>query len=200
MVAPRLSVEEALAKWDPDVPSGWERPGSPPARDAAERERAEVLRLFPLDSWQSLPLERYALTGDHTTFCYLMEFGTPSLGGIGGGSARKHLIYKRSADGSWYFDRRFSSLEEAWESVRSGFTRLFELVNRGEFAGLDAEPLNWAPSLTGKAVFTYFPDAIVPIYSHAAQQHFWQLLDGQGEVAWGRDEVRWLEHTNPVGK
>lgn len=178
MVAPRKSLADALAAWDPASVSL--------KLAAAEEQRLSVERLFPMDGWTNLPVERYALGGDHETFCYLMEFATPELGGIGGGSARKHLIYRRSSDGSWYFDRRFASLEEAWASVREGFVRMFDFVSRGDFSALEGrESWNWAPALVGKAVYTYFPDAIVPIYSHAAQQHFWELLGGQGKVPWG---------------
>lgn len=151
----------------------------------AAAERMVVLASFPSEVWPSLPRERYALGGGKDTWCYLMEFGTPELGGIGGGSARKHLIYRRASDGSWYYDRRFDSVEQTWDRVRAGFVKVFEMAAGGDLSSVwSVEPTNWAPSLVGKSVFTYFPDLLVPIYSHAHQQHFWELLGGDGEVPW----------------
>lgn len=178
MGAPKLTLQEALAGWDP----------APVAAQlaAAAQQRAEVLRLHPLDGWSALPVEQYALGGDHETFCYLMEFGTPDLGGIGGGSARKHLIYRRSQDGSWYVDKRLPSLPDGWNRVRDGFVRALDLAASRDYAALESvEPLNWAPALSAKTLATYFPNDFVPISSHTAQQHFWTLLDGDGEIGWG---------------
>ena len=140
-----------------------------------------------------LAVERYALGGDHETFCYLMEFGSPALGGIGGGSARKHLIYRKSQDGSWYFDRRFTSLEGGWDAVRTGFVRAFEMAEQRDYGSLEGVvPLNWAPALAAKTLSVYFPNDFLPIFSHTAQQHFWELLGGAGDIGWGATGARQL--------
>lgn len=170
-------VQEALAAWD--------RSDVLVERQQAAAERAAVLAAFPLDGWPELSRERYGLGGGKDTWCYLMEFGTPALGGIGGGSARKHLIYRKASDSSWYYDRRFDSVEQAWERIRTGFVKVFEMAASGDLSSVWlVEPTNWAPSLVGKSVFTYFPDLLVPTYSHVHQQHFWDLLGGEGEVPW----------------
>lgn len=185
MVAPKLTLQEALTGWDPTPVAA--------RLAAAAQQRAEVLRLHPLDGCSELPVERYALGGDRETFCYLMEYGTPDLGGIGGGSARKHLIYRRSHDGSWYVDNRLPSLADGWNRVRNGFVRALDLASSRDFAALESvEPLNWAPALSAKTLATYFPDGFVPISSHTAQQHFWALLDGEGEIGWGATGSRQL--------
>jgi GTPase subunit of restriction endonuclease len=185
MVAPRQTLGEAL--------EGWDSASVATRLTAAEQQRAEVERLFPRDGWRTLPVERYALGGDHETFCYLMEFGSPDLGGIGGGSARKHLIYRKSEDGSWYVDKRFPSLEEGWAKVRDGFVRALALAEQGDYASLErVEPLNSAPALTAKTLSVYFPREFLPIFSHTAQQHFWALLGGEGDVGWGATGSRQL--------
>lgn len=75
------------------------------AASAAEEERKQVLSQFPLEDWAELPLERYALgqaapPGAGPTYCRLMEFGTPHLGSIKGGSAAKHIMYHH-VSGEW---------------------------------------------------------------------------------------------------
>src|ERR1044072_4893083 len=72
---------------------------------AAEDERKQVLAQFPLAEWATLPLERYALgqstpPGSGSAYCRLMEFGTPHLGSIKGGSAAKHIMYHH-VSGEW---------------------------------------------------------------------------------------------------
>lgn len=65
--------------------------------ERAERQRAEALQRFPLDSWPQMPLERYAvgLEDSTGTFCYWMEFGTVEMGSIRGGL----IAFHRPEDG-----------------------------------------------------------------------------------------------------
>jgi hypothetical protein len=52
-------------------------------------------------------------------------------------------------------------------------------VAGGDFDGLgDVAPVDRAPALTTKAASVYFPDALMPIASHAHLEHFWVLLGG----------------------
>ena len=135
-----------------------------------------------------MPVERYALGTEHSSdsYCYAMEFGTPHLGSISGGSSRKLLIFKRRDTGEWWFDRRFSTLDEAWTATRAAFVRALDLAAAGNLLEIgDLEPINWAPALTTKTIQTYFPDQLLWINSHAHLEHFWALLKGEGDIAWG---------------
>ena len=90
-------LAEAVSLWDREVDREFRR--------EADAQRTLVTSLYPIDSWPSLTLDRYALGTDvDDSYCKLMEFRTQALGGIGGGSALKHLIYRKS-DGSWYHPR-----------------------------------------------------------------------------------------------
>jgi 5-methylcytosine-specific restriction protein B len=174
------TLEEALA--------AWSRSGDAKGVKAAEAQRADVLARFPRESWPNMSVERYALGTEHSTesYCYAMEFATPELGSISGGSSRKLLIFKRRGTGEWWFDRRFSTLEEAWTATRAGFVRALELAAAGDFVAIgDIEPINWAPALTTKTIHTYFPDQLLPINSHTHLEHFWALLKGEGDIPWG---------------
>ena len=69
------------------------------------------------------------------SFCRWMEFRTPHVASIKGGSALKHLIFQR-AEGGWYFEKKYSSVEDAWTEVRSGFVEAFRLAAAGQFTGI----------------------------------------------------------------
>ncbi|MEP7228030.1 MAG: AAA family ATPase, partial [Gemmatimonadales bacterium] len=166
-------LEEAVALWDRE-----------PDQDLigeAEQQRGGVLGRFPIHEWPELPLERYALgTTVDDSFCKLMEFRTPALGGIGGGSALKHLIYQKG-DGSWYYRPEYANEGDAWDAVRAGFVRGFELAREGRWDDIDEVPsIKPAASLRGKSFFTYFSEQLLPIYATGFQAHFFKLLGGQG--------------------
>jgi 5-methylcytosine-specific restriction protein B len=187
-VDPKIPIEQALKEWDRDAIQKY--------LDAAEREREDVLKRFPLEAWADLPLDRYALGvegGD--TFCWWMEFGTQDMGSIRGGSAKKHLIYRKSDGSGWYWvdHNRYPSVEAAWDAVRAGFVQAFDLAKSGRWAEIgDIYPLSTATTLSGKAVYTYFPGELIPIFAHPAQEHFHRLLWGTGTIPSGAPGSRRL--------
>lgn len=166
--------------------TAWDRAVDRPAIAAAATERERVRELFPIDLWPTLPLDRYALgTGIGDAFCKVMEFNTPALGGIGGGSAKKHLIYRKS-DGTWYHRAEYANEIEAWDAVRGGFVRGFGLAQAGEWAEIDAIPaIANASSLRGKTFSVYFPEESIPIFSTGYQNHYYKLLGGEGPISDG---------------
>src|SRR4051794_19175250 len=130
MPEPKMPLQEAIEKWD--GVSGWGATGSP------DEERARVLELFPLEAWPNMPVDRYALgTGDKQTFCYLLEFATPDLGSIGGGSSRKHLVYRKSETQQWWFDNKYSSVDDAWTAVRAAFIKVFDAAAAGNMDAIE---------------------------------------------------------------
>ena len=165
---------EAVANWDRDRDRAF--------TDAADQQRALVMERFPIEQWPNLPLERYALGTDvDDSFCKLLEFRTQALGGIGGGSALKHMIYRKS-DGTWYHRPEYGSVDQAWEAVRTGFVRGFELASRGEWSAIDEIPaIQPGASLRAKTYATYFLEHHVPFYGTHWQAHFYRALGGQGE-------------------
>jgi len=132
----------------------------------AEEERHAFTLAYPLEAWNDLSLEQYALGQGgkgKPTVSYLLEFGTQHLGSIGGGDSRKHVIYRRKEDQSWYFPSRFSSVDEAWASLRASFLEAFEAAKRGDWQKIDQlDPLYNAPMVRQKTLHIYFPDEILP--------------------------------------
>src|SRR3954451_17450107 len=98
---------------------------------SAEVQRGLTLERFPRDGCPTMTLDQYALgQADHPeSFCRWMEFRTTDIGSIKGGSARKHHIYFQSEADTWWFEKRYATVNEAWAAVRSGFVDAFELAD-----------------------------------------------------------------------
>ncbi|MGW1170871.1 AAA family ATPase [Streptomyces sp. NPDC002550] len=172
------------------------------AESAAEDERKQVLSLFPLEAWRTLPLERYALgqaapAGSGPTYCRLMEFGTPRLGSIKGGSAAKHIMYHH-VSGEWRLAAPLRGMDpqDAWAELRGQFVRAFDAVAAGDFDAVDdLELLRFGPTLVTKSLATYFPQHFLPVYAAEHLRRFVALLGGTAESdapAW-RSNRRLLE-------
>lgn len=170
---------------------------------AAEDERKQVLSQFPLEEWAELPLERYALgqgapPESGPTYCRLMEFGTPHLGSIKGGSAAKHIMYRHNS-GEWKLAAPLRGMDpqDAWAELRGQFVRAFDAVGAGDFEALDElEVLRYGPALVTKTLATYFPEHFLPIYAGEHLRRFVALLLGdadQGDASAWRINRRLLK-------
>ena len=182
--------------------AAFDRSSVPDSGTAAEDERKQVLSQFPLEEWPTLPLSRYALgqaaeSGSGPTYCRLMEFGTPNLGSIKGGSAAKHIMYHHNS-GEWRVAAPLRGMEpqEAWEELRGQFVRAFEAVSAADFEAVDdLEALRFGPTLVTKSLATYFPEHFLPIYAGEHLRRFVGLLGGSSQPdapAW-RNNRRLLE-------
>jgi 5-methylcytosine-specific restriction protein B len=185
--SPDLSFDEAAEKFD--------RAAIRASVEAAESERLEIVTRFPIEDWSSMALERYAL-GTPTSadsFCRWMEFRTPNIASIKGGSALKHMIYRRKDDGTWYFEKKYGSVEEAWQSVRGGFVDALQLASQGRWEEIgQLTSISAAIALSTKTVYCYFPEELLPVCSGSHQDHFWKLLGGEGSVNHGVPAARRL--------
>ncbi|WP_210436799.1 McrB family protein [Nocardia rhamnosiphila] len=149
----------------------------------AHEQRTFVQKAFPLDDWPTLPLERYALGMNGESFCRTLEYGTPALGSISGGSAAKHIMF-RHRTGEWRLATSLAgmSVDEAWQHLRKQFVTAFEIAQRGDFAELDdLDVLLSGPALVTKSLATYFPQHFLPIYSAAHLRHYIEVLRGVPE-------------------
>ncbi|MER7743127.1 AAA family ATPase [Streptomyces sp. NPDC096538] len=169
-------LHEALAAFD--------RNGRAGELDAMQAAARQVNEEFPWEDWPALPLERYALgQGDSARarpYCYLLEFGTKALGTIAGGSSAKHLIYRRSRDGSWWHDTRYTDEQEAWREVRAGIIAAVTAAREGRIADIDTiDAIRSGPSLVAKTLRIYAPDVSLPVYGNDVVRHFLQQLTGE---------------------
>ncbi|MDP1571931.1 MAG: AAA family ATPase [Vicinamibacterales bacterium] len=170
----QTTLEQAIQSFD--------RSAVAPVEAAAEKARAEILSRFPMEAWPDLPLERYALgQPDSTdTYCRWLEYDSTDLGSIAGGSAQKHIIFKRKHKSGWYFPQRFKSVEEAWEALRADFVTLLARASEDRWQELaELLPFQFGPALTLKTLHIYFPDRILPVYSRDHLTHFRYRLTGE---------------------
>jgi 5-methylcytosine-specific restriction protein B len=168
----RNSIIEVLTSWDRVTV----------AKRAAEAEqlRRQFVERFPLDNWADLQLEEYALgQGSQDNVSYWMEYKTTPIGSIKGGSAFKHLIF-RSSDGSWRYPQQFTSADEAWTAIRSGFVEMFNLARQGQFDDVDdIKVLTSASALRAKLLYVYFPEDLVPVSGKDDMDHFLRAIGDQ---------------------
>ncbi|WP_433795629.1 AAA family ATPase [Actinoplanes sp. CA-252034] len=167
-----------------------ERPDSKEWLARAASEREQILDHFPLSRWPELGLAEYALgTGAKDPYCKVLEFWSPHLGSIRGGSAKKHIIFFRRHDDEWWLSGTLAdtSAEEAWERLRGQFVEAFAAAGAGDFDRLDElELLAHGPALVTKSLSVYFPDEFLPIYSAAHLRKYIALLGADPETgsAW----------------
>ena len=161
-----VNFSEAISSYDRSIDSESIALG--------EKERKRITELFPRSSWASMPIEKYALgqSGSENTFCAWLEYKSAHLGSISGGSAKKLLIYKKKTGEGWYFDPSYGSVEKAWEEVREGFVRAFDLAEAGDWASIDQLKSIFAGSaLRVKTRHIYFPDRVLPVASRPHLLH-----------------------------
>jgi 5-methylcytosine-specific restriction protein B len=153
-----VELEEALAEYLPHREA--ERP-------KLEAQRSAFLKRFPLESWPELTLDDYALNSPdyRNSYSYFLEWGTPDLGSIAGGSAHKHVIFKRNS-GEWAYPSGWGNVESAWEALKAGFIKMFALAQQGDWTSTsEIDILRGARVVRLKSLFLYFPDEVLPVNS-----------------------------------
>jgi 5-methylcytosine-specific restriction protein B len=174
MATPAKPLSRALAEFD--------RAARTDQIAEVDREIAQVVRDFPLDAWPTMPLERYALGTDvyQDSFCHRMEFGTGALCSMRGGSAAKHIIFRRKKEGVWRYPSDYGDEQDAWENVRAGFIEAFDTIQAGRISDIDTiASIRPGPALTAKAISCYFPGALVPVTSRNHVRAFIFHLSGE---------------------
>lgn len=168
--AQHQSIIDALKTWD---------------QEATDKRVAEATALregfvnrFPRSAWPALSLENYALgLGNNDVVSYWLEFKTKLVASMSGGSAHKHLIFRRAADDAWQYPKEYTSVEEAWNAVRTGFVEILDLASQGQFDDTDdVKVLTGAQAARTKLLYLYFPDDLVPVTSKEAIDHFLHAL------------------------
>ncbi len=140
-----------------------------------ERQHDEFLEAFPRSAWESMTLDRYALGTANTreSYSYALEWGTPDLGSIRGGSSLKHVIFKRRKDGEWHYPVAYPDVDKAWGALRGDFKTLLDYADQGQWGDLTSlSALQGATVVTLKTLSLYFPHDVLPIHSQEHLKHF----------------------------
>lgn len=177
-----------MPELSPELRAALEEHGRPANFDIAaqaEQERADLLRRFPVEVWPSMRLENYALgsAAEPVPYCAMLEYRTPHLGSIKGGSARKHIIYRRKS-GQWWLAAPLEGLEplEAWERLRAQFAGAITAAIDGRLDEIARfELLNAGPALVTKTLAVYAPDQFLRIYSADHLRWFIKLFGATPE-------------------
>lgn len=158
--------------------------------EKAQLERQEILARFPISGWSDMPLEKYALGTPNSSesFCRWIEFNTPHLGSMRGGSATKHLIYKHLSKPGWYFyPPSMKDENEAWQAIRGDFIKAFQFAKEGSWEQIDQLPyLLGARALKIKALHIYFRNDLIAVTSTEHMRYFLERLG-----AWKEEMARW---------
>jgi 5-methylcytosine-specific restriction enzyme B len=164
------SIIDALNTWDNQAT------GKRVAEATALRE--QFVSRFPKPVWPAMPVEDYALgQGNNDVVSYWLEFKTKPVASMSGGSAHKHLIFKRASEDVWQYPKEYTSLQEAWSAVRAGFVEIVNLASQGQFDETDdVKVLTGAQAARAKLLYLYFPDELIPVTSKEAIDHFLHAL------------------------
>lgn len=161
-----------------DALSTWDRKATDKRVAEASALRDQFVKRFPQSAWPVMTVEEYALgQGNSDVVSYWLEFKTKRVASMSGGSAHKHLIFKRSAQGVWQYPNDYTSIDEAWGAVRKGFVEILGLAAQGQFDETDdVKVLTGAQAVRAKLLFLYYPDELIPLTSKAVIDHFLQSL------------------------
>lgn len=160
-----------------------------PAVNEAEVQRQETLSRYPREAWPHLDLRDYAVgqADRQDTLCRWMEFQTPYIGSIRGGSSRKLIIYKHRDKPGWYHPPQYDDEQEAWRAVRKGFVDAIGLGEQERWPEIEGlEPLHSGAALLLKVLWTHFPDELLPICS---REHLRQFLRDLGDETGAVDQA-----------
>ena len=138
-----------------------------------------------------MQLSSYALGqgNKQESFCWWLEFGTPHIGSIKGGSARKHIIYKQ-ASGEWWFDRQtYKTEQEAWAAARAGFVDAFAKAQKAEWDAVDGLSRLCEQHCGRKHLYAIFLTTCCPISIYHIV-HFLHLLGNKEANTKGYEVVR----------
>ncbi len=143
-----------------DALNTWDRPATDKRVAEAIGLREEFVNRFPISAWPEMPVENYALgQGDNDVVSYWLEFKSKPVASMSGGSAHKHLIFKRAAEDVWQYPKEYASIEAAWGAVRGGFVEILDLASQGRFDDTDdVKVLTGAQAVRAKLLYLYFPD------------------------------------------
>lgn len=112
----------------------------PDGFDSSQRNKDHQMFVtrFPMENITNIQLDEYVAgkpdpqTGlvNKSTYCYLLEFGLPSFGGIGGRHAGKFGIHYNKKLNEYVYDKRkYSSPEEAFNHIKGEISKILEAGN-----------------------------------------------------------------------
>ena len=130
---------------------------------------------FPLETLDTMSLEKYTNLNKKDSFCYWLETITSTLGSIWGGSSYKFGIYKYNVspkrnDNNYIHDEEYAWLakygrnkDEAFEKIKSIIGQIANAANNGNFQEIDS--LDLGDAFKWKIAFLYSNKSLVSIFN-----------------------------------
>ena len=130
---------------------------------------------FPLETLDTMSLEKYTNLNKKDSFCYWLETITSTLGSIWGGSSYKFGIYKYNVspkrnDNNYIHDEEYAWLakygrnkDEAFEKIKSIIGQIANAANNGDFQVIDS--LDLGDAFKWKIAFLYSNKSLVSIFN-----------------------------------
>lgn len=158
-----------------DAVAKFDRTLLAPVLSQYAQQMGEMEKRFPVSSWESMPLRKYALghAESEDSFCRWCEFKTTVVGSIRGGASQKLIIFKRKSRPGWHFPTQFTDEESAWKELRAGFVRSIELAREGKWEEIESLlQMQYGPALGTKMLHFYFPQEVLSVFSGQHLRHF----------------------------
>lgn len=124
----------------------------------------EFLKQFPYDKVEQMAVIDYALGWQvQSSFCWWLEYNTNGLGSIKGGAATKHVIYYKRKEQQWSYPAQFSSVDLAWQQLRTHIINWIDVVKQGG-SELPTTHLLHNKISRVKIAYLYVKEGLMPIY------------------------------------
>lgn len=131
---------------------------------------------FPLESLETLPLDKYTNLNKDDSFCYWLESKTTELGSIWGGTSYKFGIYRyqklpNSRDPriesddlyAWYAKYNAATRDDAYSLVKSVIIKIANAARNSDYESIDGIS-ELGHSYKWKIAFLYSDEKLIPIY------------------------------------
>lgn len=140
----------------------------------AEAKLEYLLLIWPIERLRSMSLEQYANLDDHTSLCYLLEYGSRDLGEIGGIPLTKFGIWRfkdkkdfaatYQSDTAYAWSRKYgTSRTEAFKNIRKLVADIAEYAVLQDFEAV--EDIEFHAIAKWKIAFVYSNKSLAPIYA-----------------------------------
>jgi Endonuclease NucS C-terminal domain len=143
--------------------------------EQAQKKLDEFLKKYPKEKLKDMTLDEFCLGKGEHSFCWWLEFGSTELGGIGGGSAKKHFIFYSRKKGKYVYPAKdFENNDnKALEFVKKKLIETVELMEEERIKELDNDDFfNQYTMLSRKTCYLYNHKKLLPFYSEDLLDYF----------------------------
>jgi hypothetical protein len=172
-----LNLEELITAFNSNMqlfdPDGY---------DPSQRNKQHEMFVtqFPPDSITKMRIDEYVAgkpdpqSGlvNKSTFCYLLEFGLPSFGGVGGRRAIKFGIYYSNDSNGYVYNSKYSSPEDAFNHIKGEINSIVKAAKEfhshrdwKKFSdAVEGGDYDLYRNIRSKVIAVYFPEDFLDLH------------------------------------